>query len=108
MPETQLEAPITKKIMKTLKAMGAFCYKTHGAADSQRGLPDIVVCYRGRFMGLEVKRSGRRATPLQAHTLEQIKLAGGVASVVYSVEEALLLLQSVPESSDGGPEGYRD
>lgn len=103
-----LEAPITKKIMKTLKAMGAFCYKTHGAADSQRGLPDIVCCYQGRFFGLEVKRPGRQATPLQAHTLEQIKLAGGVAGVVHSVEEALQLLQSAPESSVGGPEGDRD
>jgi hypothetical protein len=102
MPAAQLEAPITKKIMKTLKEIGAFRYKTHGAQDQIRGLPDIICCYRGRFFGLEVKRPGRRATPLQALTLEQIKLAGGVAGVVHSVEEAIELLQSVPESPVGG------
>jgi hypothetical protein len=98
-----LEAPITKKIQRKLKAMGAFQYKTHGAADQRRGLPDIICCYQGYFVGLEVKRPGRRATPLQAFTLEQIRQAGGIAGVVHSVEEALELLQSVPGSSGGGP-----
>lgn len=84
--------------------MGAFAYKTHGAADVQRGLPDIICCYKGRFVGLEVKRPGKDATELQAFTIEQIRRAGGVAGVVHSVEEALGLLQTVTESPDGGPE----
>ena len=104
MTKTQLEAPITKKIMKTLKEMGAFRYKTHGAIDQQRGLPDIICCYKGRFIGLEVKRPGRDATELQAFTIKQIRLAGGIAGVVHSVEEAVTLLQTVTGSPDGGPE----
>lgn len=94
------EAPITKKIMKKLKEMGVFRYKTHGAIDQQRGLPDIIVCHHGYFVGIEVKVPGKSATPLQALTIKQIQQAGGIAGVVHSWEETLELLATVPESPE--------
>lgn len=98
MSANTLESPITKSIQRKLKAMGIWHYKTHGAIDQRRGLPDIICCYNGWFVGLEVKRPGRTATDLQAFTIKQIRLAGGIAGVVHSVEEALALLQTVPAS----------
>lgn len=92
-----LEAPIVKKIAKELKKQGWWGFKTHGGADQIRGLPDLVGCYHGYFLAMEVKKPGKDATPLQAFTIQQIRLAGGIAGVVHSVEEALDLLGTVPE-----------
>src|SRR6266550_8383856 len=89
----QLEASLVKSIIKKLKAQGGFWYKTHGGPDQVRGLPDIIGCYHGFYFAFEVKRPGGDATPLQAFTLQQIKLAGGVSAVIYSFGEAQELIQ---------------
>lgn len=95
MTQTQLEAPIRTKIRKYLERMGAWCYHPHGAGAAMAGAPDLLVCYRSKFLGLEVKRPGKNATKLQAHTLEEITEAGGVSSVVYSVEDVKDILNRV-------------
>ena len=66
------------------------------------GMPDIIGCYNGRFFGLEVKRPGRDATLLQAHTIQRIILSGGISGVIHSVEEAeaFLRMASSAEAED--------
>jgi Holliday junction resolvase len=100
--KTQLEAPIRTKIKKFLERTGAWVYHPHGAGASMAGAPDLLVCYKGRFLGLEVKRPGKNATELQAHTLEEITEAGGVSSVVYSVEDVKDILSRVDSESAWG------
>ncbi len=55
------------------------------------GLPDIVGCHKGRFVGLEVKMPGHEmdTSPRQEWTMKRIGEAGGVAAVVSSVSGAL-------------------
>lgn len=56
------------------------------------GTPDLLVCYQGRFFGMEVKQPKNYPTKIQRHRLEQIALAGGVGVVVRSVDDALAAL----------------
>ena len=62
-----------------------------GGAFGQGGVPDLLCCVAGRFVGLEVKRPlpESQTTPLQDVQAYRIRLAGGLAFVVRSVEEAL-------------------
>jgi Holliday junction resolvase len=90
-----LEAPLRRKITKYLERRGAYVCHPHGSAINAKGTPDLLVCYKGRFLGLEVKRPGKNATELQAHTLGEITEAGGVSSVITSVEEAEAILDRV-------------
>lgn len=53
---------------------------------SVSGKPDIVGCYHGRFVAFEVKTKVGVVTKLQSYTLEKMREAGGVVSVVRSVE----------------------
>lgn len=54
------------------------------------GLPDIIACVEGRFIGLEVKvPGGEGASPVQVLVHSQIHNAGGTAVVVTSVRQAL-------------------
>jgi len=86
------EATIVAAIQKTLRSRGAWVLKTHGESMQLRGIPDLIVCYRGLFFGLEVKVPGESATAIQQYALDEIAAAGGTAATVHSVSEALSVL----------------
>lgn len=94
-PSSKLEKYIVADIKKALTAKGAWVTKTHGSLHSA-GLPDILACYQGRFIGIEVKRPETRGTVTarQQAFLDQIEAAGGIVGVATSVEEALAILPS--------------
>lgn len=70
------------------------CYviKTHGSIYSA-GQPDLLGCYKGKTLALEVKRPGGKPTPLQLAVLKKWEAAGAIAAVVTSVEEVKTILQ---------------
>lgn len=92
---TLLERTITNRVIKALSARGAFVIKVHGGDSQRRGLPDLIGCYRGVFFGIEMKRPGNHATPLQVHVLEQMRDAGAGVAVASSVEQALTVLDGI-------------
>ena len=87
------EKAIVNAIKKALQGKGAWVIKTHGSP-SLSGLPDIIACYEGRFIGIEVKKPTTRHTVTlrQQAALDFITNAGGTAGVATSVEEALAFL----------------
>jgi hypothetical protein len=46
------------------------------------GVPDIICCLRGNFVGIECKAGDNKATALQLKNLEEIQAAGGLAFIV--------------------------
>jgi len=70
-----------------------FYWKEHGGIYGTAGIPDIIICFKGRFIALEVKAKGRKTTVLQQITINRINKAGGTAVVVYSLEEVKELLK---------------
>ena len=91
----QPEALLGRKIRVALEARGAFVFKVHGSGMMMAGLPDLIVCYRGLYLGLEVKMPGNKASKVQSRVHEKIQQAGGYAAVVYSVEEAISCLDDL-------------
>ena len=82
------EKDIVNKIIKYLKTLDhCFCWKEHGGMYGTAGIPDVICCYRGRFIGLEVKTEKGKLTKLQEITIREIVKAGGTAVKVTSVEE---------------------
>ncbi len=92
----QPEKLIVNKIKKALQERGAWVTKTHGSPHLA-GLPDIIACYRGRFVGLEVKtpETRKNVSARQAAILKQIYAAGGWDGVVCSVDAALNILDII-------------
>ena len=75
MNESQFQA----KLVKDLNNHGWF-YKS---SDRFRaGIPDVLGCYKGVFMGLELKVDSNPPTKLQVWELERITAEGGYAAVV--------------------------
>ena len=85
------ESQIQKKILKYLKDNHIYHFKVIVA--NRRGIPDIIMCYKGTFVGLEVKRPGGQPTELQKINMRDIKVSGGEARVVTSVEEVIDIIQ---------------
>lgn len=94
------ESAIVGSIKRVLAERSAWHIKTHGASMQVSGIPDIIACYRGRFVGLEVKDHKGNPTPLQKYELECIATAGGVSAVVRSVEEVETMLDNIDQEID--------
>ena len=72
-----------------------FYFKSHGGFYGTAGIPDIIICHKGKFVGLECKAKGRKPTLLQQLTINKIKKACGIAVVVYSLDEVKELLKQI-------------
>lgn len=51
------------------------------------GTADVIVCWRGRFVAIECKVGKNQATPLQEAFLESVRESGGLAGVVWTIED---------------------
>ena len=60
-----------------------------------RGLPDILCCLKGQFIGLEVKRKGQKLRPEQVAIGQAIKKAGGLYYMVRSIDEVKDILTDI-------------
>ncbi len=82
------EADIVKAIQRYLKTLkDCFFWKEHGGMYGTAGIPDIICCYRGKFVSFEVKTESGKTTPLQESAIRKIQACGGIAVVVRSVDE---------------------
>jgi len=95
--ETKMkEAYLIGKIKDYLKTVdGLFFFKEHGGRYGTGGIPDLIICYAGRFVAFEVKNEKGKTTVLQELTIRQIKKAGGFATVVRSVEDVKAVIGSL-------------
>jgi len=94
-----LERDLGKQIDRFLKSLEVFSFHPHGGGVQRKGLPDRLICYEGRFIGLEIKLPGKEhtLTRLQAVTLQRIRDAGGVAEMVTSVKQVRDILREVQQ-----------
>jgi Holliday junction resolvase len=76
------EAKVKKKVKATLDAMGVYHFPPFSGGYGHAGVPDIVGCYKGIFLGIECKANGNKTTAIQKFNLERIKSCGGVSLIV--------------------------
>ncbi len=94
--DIQSEILLYLKGNKTHFGRGGVWVNVHGGSPYMNaGLPDIIGCYKGRFVAFEVKRPGGRLTALQSRWLQKIRDVGGIAEVVYSREQVIFILNEI-------------
>lgn len=78
------EKQFENKIKKYLKEHDAYFLKYWaGGQFTKSGVPDILTCVNGYFVGIEVKAQNGKPSELQLYNIQQIRKAGGFAYVVY-------------------------
>lgn len=91
------EKTLENKIKNYIKIQGGWVVKFFANGYTRRGIPDLLICFKGRFIAIEVKSSGGRLSPLQKNELEEIKKAGGLSFVCNpeNFEELKRLLEEM-------------
>ncbi len=90
------EKSITNRILKYLKEQPCcFAWKEHGGLYGTAGIPDILCCYKGKFVAFEVKTEKDKLSKLQEITIEKIKNAKGKAYKVTSLDEVKRILDNM-------------
>ena len=92
------EKSFENKIKAELHNRGAWRVKFFANAYTPSGVPDILACHKGHFLGIEVKGgSSYGLTELQKYNLRQRRDAGGIGIGVYPSgwEQFLQLLDDI-------------
>ena len=84
---SQNETKVQRQVQAYLKSIGAYCFKVHGSVYMRAGIPDVICCYQGLFIGIETKDGNNTASELQLAHGRQIEKADGIFMVAYSVED---------------------
>lgn len=94
--EPMKEKEIVDSIKEYLQTIDKiFFWKEHGGQFGTAGIPDLIVCYKGKFIAFEVKRPGGKPTLLQKITLNKIEKAKGIAKIVTSVEQVKSIIENL-------------
>jgi Holliday junction resolvase len=79
------EAKVKKQVKKILDELECYYFFPATGGFGKSGVPDIVGCYKGHFIGIECKSGNNKPTLLQEKNLADIKLSGGSSLVVNEV-----------------------
>lgn len=82
------ESLIVNNILKELRSTGGVWFKIHGGAYQETGIPDIIGCREGQFIGIEVKTTTGKVSKRQELIISKIQKAGGKAGVAKNIKEA--------------------
>lgn len=77
------EKTFENKIKKFLEENNAWFVKFFANSYTKSGIPDILACVNGYFVGVEVKSQNGKPSELQLYNVRKIREAGGFAMVLY-------------------------
>jgi len=77
------EKKVKQNVVSVLTELDAYYFYPATGGYGRSGIPDIVACLGGRFIGIECKAGNKKPTPLQARELQAVKDSGGIA-ILYS------------------------
>ena len=78
------EKTFENRVKKFLKDSRCYFIKYWGGGEfTKAGVPDILCCCNGYFIGIEVKAPKGKPSPLQIHNLKKIDESGGLGVLLY-------------------------
>ena len=85
------EKLVKEDVKKLLRKHGAYWYMVVPGGFGARGVPDFLVCHKGRFLAVETKRDGiTKPSPHQELQMDAIEDAGGGTMVINAANQHLL------------------
>jgi Holliday junction resolvase len=91
------ESKVKKQVKKILDDIGAYHFSPMATGYGRSGVPDIIACYKGKFIAIECKAGKNTPTLLQLRNIENIKRNNGLAIVVNedNIESLLALVKEI-------------
>ena len=82
----QSEKQFENQVKTFLKNKGCWVLKTWSNGIQREGVPDLLVCCNGCFLGIELKAETGHPSDLQLWNIDQIRESGGIAMVLYPTQ----------------------
>jgi Holliday junction resolvase len=76
------ERRVKQKVVKILEEAGAYYFYPVSGGYGASGVPDVVACFKSKFIGIECKAGKNVPTALQLKNLAQITKNGGYSLVI--------------------------
>ena len=93
----QSERRIVSSMLRYLNDLpGGFFWKTNDRFTV--GIPDIVGCYLGKFIAIEVKKPGEKPRKIQEYWISKIKESGGSAIWLDNLKELKEFMTNIQNS----------
>lgn len=106
------EHDIQSQIIDWLRIEGIFHYRNNTGAFSReykgkrrfarfgkKGAPDIVAVYRGKYIGIEVKRPGKPLSPSQEEFRQELENSGGIYVWATKLEDVSEIFTPLRETA---------
>lgn len=77
------EKTFEKQVKAFLKDYDCWTLKTWSNGIQREGVPDLLVCCNGFFLGVELKAAKGKPSDLQLWNVQKIREAGGIAIILY-------------------------
>lgn len=77
------EKNFENKVKVFLSEQGCWTLKTWSNGVQRAGVPDLLVCCNGNFVGVELKAPNGKVSEIQKWNLCKIKESGGYAILLY-------------------------
>lgn len=93
MKEKQLE----NNIKRYLFEKNIYHFKVHGSSFMEPGIPDIIACVNGFFVGIEVKRPGAKNTQTEQQKIHErnINKSNGIYLLTDNLLEVEVLINEL-------------
>nr|DAF84365.1 MAG TPA: Nuclease [Caudoviricetes sp.] len=102
------EAVFSRSVTKYLESVGAIVNNQTGSMFSKVGVSDLLICYKGIFIALELKVGNYQPDPLQIVYLQKVRESGGIGlllrdtledleTVIYMIDNNVLMQYNQPE-----------
>lgn len=88
-PKPPLEKEITKEIRRFLSFKKIFHWKVWQGLGSTKGVPDLIGCFKGKMLAIEVKGQNGKVSPHQEVFMDNLKRSGAICFVARSVQDVI-------------------
>ena len=90
------ESQFSREVTQYLESKGAIVNNQTGSMFSKVGVSDLLVCYKGFFIALELKVGRYQPDPLQISYLQKVREAGGFGLILRdNIHELMVLLHCI-------------
>jgi hypothetical protein len=95
------EKKFENEVRSLLDKIGVYYFKFWGGSQKSRsgyyvstkkGVPDLICCINGHFVGLEIKQENGEVSDVQKRNIAEINKNGGIALIVYPKDYQLLAI----------------
>jgi hypothetical protein len=76
------EAKVKAKVKKVLDKLNCYYFFPATGGYGRSGVPDVIVCFQGHFIGIECKAGKGKLTALQENELKKIQFNEGITAVI--------------------------